>query len=224
MARKYAKLWLSAWAATSDFPVLTADAQWLYWTLIGHPKLSPAGVLPLQTRQWAKRARGMTTKRVTAAYDELVDARYLLADDDTEEVLIRTFIRHDKGYRTPNIRKSIATSIERIESHRLRVTATHELTLALTLEGTLSGTDDEGVGEPLPEGLPEPITEPMGHRTPVPKNGRPQDFQNSSSQSSSTSTVGTRRGRSEDDQRSGRDEDGSITALIKRAPILKGTG
>jgi hypothetical protein len=189
MARKYAKLWLNAWTAESDFYNLGPDAQWLYWVLVSHPKLTPAGVLPPQPRQWAKRAKGMTVKRVTAAYDQLVARSYLLADDDTEEVLIRTFIRWDKGYRTPNIRKSIETSIGRIESHRLRHTANHELTLAVTHDGTLSGTDgpdDDGTHGATPA---EPITEPMGHRTDGtygPMNGRLED---SSLHPSSTSTV-----------------------------------
>jgi hypothetical protein len=179
MARKYAKMWLAAWSPGSDFYALGPDAQWLYWVLVGHPKLTPAGVAALQPRQWAKRAKGMTVKRVTAAYDELVRRSYLLADDDTEEVLIRTFIRWDKGYRTPNIRKSIEVSIERIESDRLRHTATHELTLAVTHEGT-DGPDDGGThGESQAEGFPEPI----GHRTTEPQNGRTEEPSSSSPES-----------------------------------------
>lgn len=214
MARKYAKMWLSAWAPGSEFYDLSADAQWLYWTLVGHPKLTPAGVLAHQPRQWAKRAKGVGPKRITAAYEELVAGRYLLADNDTEEVLIRTFIRHDKGYRTPNIRKSIEVSIARIESHRLRVAATHELTLALTLEGR-DGPGDDG-GDDSTHGQThgardDGTHEPSNGRTNEQKNGRPKD---SSFQSSSTSTVDTRPAGAEEDQH----EDGRIgTSAYLRA-------
>lgn len=132
MARTFAKMYLSVWNVGSDFYELSADAQWLYWTLLGHPLLSPAGVLPVQPRKWAKRSKGMTERRVQAALRELVDTgQKVMVDDDTEELLIRTFIAWDKGYKTPNIHTSITTSIQSIESHDLRVAATNALTQAL---------------------------------------------------------------------------------------------
>jgi len=133
MARSYAKLYLSVWDNGGDFLDLTADAQWLYWVLISHPLLTPAGTLPLQPRKWVRRAKGMTYKRIQSALSELVDNNKILVDEDTEELLIRTYIRYDRGWRTPNIRKSIEASISRIESDALRDAATHELTHAETL-------------------------------------------------------------------------------------------
>lgn len=141
MARSFAKLYVSVWDAGSDFYDLSADAQWLYWTLLSHPLLSPAGVVPLQPRKWAKRAKGMTVRRVTGALDELANVgRKVIIDDDTEEVLLRVFIRRDMGYRTPNIKKSIEASIDHIESDALRHVATLELTHAATHPGTLNGS------------------------------------------------------------------------------------
>lgn len=134
MTRSFAKMYVSVWDVGSDFYDLSADAQWLYWTLLGHPLLSPAGVLPLQPRKWAKRARGMTERRVHAALRELSDTgQKVLTDDDTEELAIRTFLQNDKGFRTPNVLKSIHASIMSIESHALRQAATDSLTLGLSL-------------------------------------------------------------------------------------------
>lgn len=133
MARSYAKMYVSVWDVGSDFYDLSADAQWLYWMLLSHPLLSPAGVLPLQPRKWAKRARGMTERRVLAALKELHDTdRKVLVDDDTEELAIRTYLQNDMGYRTPNVLKSIHASIMGIESDALREVATDSLTLGLS--------------------------------------------------------------------------------------------
>jgi hypothetical protein len=210
MARTYAKSYVSMWDAESDFLSLTADAQWLYQALYSHPLLSPAGVLPHQPRKWARKARDMTPKRIAAAVDLLTVERYLLLDEDTEECMVRTFIRHDQGWRTPNIRKSIETSISRIESEALRVSATLELTHALRVAGLLPDGSPDGSGHAKGQGSGKGI----GHRTPPPPQTSPEDSHpstpTSSFQSSSTSTVGTRRGGSQDDQRSGRGGEGSI--------------
>lgn len=136
MARAFAKMYVSVWDVGSDFYDLSTDAQWLYWTLLSHPLLSPAGVLPLQPRKWAKRARGMTERRVLAALKELADTdRKVLIDEDTEELAIRTFLKNDKGWRTPNVLTSIHSSIRGIESHELRDAVTVGLTLAMTDSG-----------------------------------------------------------------------------------------
>lgn len=168
MTRKYAKAYVSMWDAESDFIKLTADAQWLYWVLFSHPALSPAGVLQLQPKKWQRRGKGMTAKRLTAALEMLAADHYVLIDEVTEECLIRTYIRHDQGWRTPNIRTSIRAAIRSIESQRLRVAATHELTLALRD----AGIDPEG----SPKGSSQPKGQGLSHRTP------PQDLSTEDSQ------------------------------------------
>ena len=224
MARSYAKSYVSMWDAESDFLDLTADAQWLYQALYTHPLLSPAGVLPFQPRKWARKAKDMTPKRVTAAVELLASERYVILDEDTEECLVRTFIRHDQGWRTPNIRKSIETSITRIESETLRLTASHELRVALTLAGIgpegLGQGLAEGLGQGLPEGLGQGLPEGLGYRTPPPpQNHRTEDSHLPPSppefQSSSTSNVSTRRRRAEDDRNGPK----GITELMRRDPL-----
>jgi hypothetical protein len=130
MARTYAKILLSIWDDESDFDELPMDAQWLYWVLLSHPLLSPAGVLPLQPRKWAKRAPETIADTITNALAKLVEARKVVVDEDTEEVWIRTFIRHDGGARNPNIHKAIAGGVARIESRQLRDLATVALARA----------------------------------------------------------------------------------------------
>jgi hypothetical protein len=157
MARSYAKILVSVWDEDSDFDDLSMQAQWLYWVLCSHPLLSPAGVLPLQPRKWAKRANDAIVDGILDALAELVAARKLIVDDDTEEVLVRTFVRHDGGARNPNIHKAIVSAIGRIESRRLREAATAELARATTKDQDTRS--DEHRPEDHPSDPPEPPDE-----------------------------------------------------------------
>lgn len=130
MARSFAKIMLSTWDENSDFETLSMEAQWLYWVLLSHPLLSPAGVLPLQPRKWARRASNGDRDAVEDALRELVGKAKIVVDDDTEEVLIRTFIRHDGGAKNPNIHKAIVAAVGRIESPKLRDIAAASLAAA----------------------------------------------------------------------------------------------
>jgi hypothetical protein len=129
MPRTFAKLYLSVWD-DPDFLALTGDAQRLYLVLFSHKKLSLAGVLPLQPRQWAKTARDALPETVEEALRELVEARFVVVDEDTEEALVRTFVRHDGGATNSNVHKAIRCAIDRVASKRLRATIEYQLALA----------------------------------------------------------------------------------------------
>jgi hypothetical protein len=129
MPRTFAKLYLSVWD-DPDFLALSADAQRLYLVLFSHKKLSLAGVLPLQPRQWAKTARDALPETVEEALRELVEARFVVVDEDTEEALVRTFVRHDGGATNSNVHKAIRCAIDRVASKRLRATIEYQLALA----------------------------------------------------------------------------------------------
>ena len=51
----------------------------------------------------------------------------IIVDDDTEEVLIRSFIRHDGGFNHTNFHKAIVSAIQTIESGVLQIIAGTEL-------------------------------------------------------------------------------------------------
>lgn len=140
MARQYAKVYTSIWS--SDFAALSAEAQRVYLMTISLPKLSLAGVVAYQPRRWAKFANSTTVEQVEAAVAELVTARYFLVDEDTEEVAIRSFIRHDGGYHNKFIRKGIEAAISAIESPILRDHAALELRSAMADKDTPPPLED----------------------------------------------------------------------------------
>jgi hypothetical protein len=159
MARKYTRLKLSVWDDT-DFITLSDGAQRCYWMLCSQKTLSFAGVIPLQAKKWARLAANTATEDIEAHLAELVDARFLLVDDHSEEVLVRTFIKHDGGATNPNLSKAISTAIAKIESARLREIAQAEFDKARNPQVTdpdegPSEDPEQGAYEGLPEGLPE---------------------------------------------------------------------
>lgn len=92
--RKYAQLLKSVWS-DPEWRLLSRDAQWLYELLISQASMNYAGVLDLTARRWSRLAAGTTVADIEAALEELAVARFIVVDPDTEEVLVRTFIRND---------------------------------------------------------------------------------------------------------------------------------
>lgn len=94
MAREHARILVRIWR-DGDFKALSVDEQWLFKALLSQPTISNAGVLALQPRPWSRLAADMTLERVEAALSGLAAKRYLVVDEDTGEVLVRTFMRND---------------------------------------------------------------------------------------------------------------------------------
>ena len=94
--REYGKVYTSIWR-DKDWRDLTPDAQWLYMLLLSQPDISTCGVLVLLPNKWVTAAIGMSLERLEAATALLKERRFIVADPDTFEVLVRTYIRHDVG-------------------------------------------------------------------------------------------------------------------------------
>jgi hypothetical protein len=94
MARTYGKLLAAAWI-DPDWCGLTPLEQWLYALLLSQPKLSLVGVLDYKPGRWATLARGADTTLIDDTLAGLEDARFVVVDYDTDELLLRSFTRHD---------------------------------------------------------------------------------------------------------------------------------
>jgi hypothetical protein len=119
MARNYANISTSIWR-DDDFRALTVGAQHTYLLLATQPDISAAGVLPLTLGRWASRAQGANVDTLTVALDELVAHRFIVLDEDTQELLIRSFVKWDGGYNNSKRRFAIKDAAEQIESGELR--------------------------------------------------------------------------------------------------------
>lgn len=170
MARTEARILVSIWS-DPDFRALTPNAQWTYMFLLSQPDLAHTGVIPLRVRRWAQAAEGMTIEAIREALRLLESARFIVADRDSEELLVRSFIRRDKVFKQPQVFRAAADSLPLVTSGILRRALAEELA-RVSEEDMVPGSRDiladmraalpepDGQGAPHPDGHPAPDPAP----------------------------------------------------------------
>jgi hypothetical protein len=119
MARGHGRILTSIWE-DSDFLALDEREQRLYLFLISQPNLNHAGLLPLTLRRWSRKAHGLTSAELEKRLQALEAARFIVLDDDTEELLIRSFVRNDGVWRMPKVMGAMVSGAMEISSRRLQ--------------------------------------------------------------------------------------------------------
>lgn len=172
MAREHARILTRIWN-DADFCALPVADQRLYFQLLSQKNLSQAGVLPLQVRKLAKGSAETTEDDVMATLKRLEAARFVFVDVDTEEVLIRSFIRNDGVMKIPNVFKAALRAAVTVESPLLREVLAGELRRtrrkdAIEVAEELSPTEFERNPEPIAN-LSGTNSEPLKVRDEMPK-------------------------------------------------------
>lgn len=160
MAREFAKTRLTIWS-DDDFTDLSPEAQHLYFVL-KTSSLSYCGVGDWRPGRLAKRARGWTEEAVRAAAAELIERLYILVDESTEEVLVRSFIRHDEVLKQPTLAVSMANAHADIASPVLRRAVIHEIQRLKDEFPDLKGWGSPRATELLSRPSVDPSTYPLG--------------------------------------------------------------
>lgn len=124
--RTYANIQTTIWD-DPEFVALPGDAQGCYFMLNTQSNISACGLLELTLRRWASYIAGGDPALVVARLNVLADARFVLIDKGTEELLVRTFIKWDNGYGHATRLKAILKSARAIRSPLLRDAAIDEL-------------------------------------------------------------------------------------------------
>lgn len=106
-----------------EFRALTRSAQATYAQLISQKELDRAGIQPLQIFKWAKGCDNFTTDDLMADLKVLEEHRFVFVDEDTDELFIRSYMRHCDVVRYPNILKNALRCAGMVASEKLR----HEL-------------------------------------------------------------------------------------------------
>ncbi|MFE2324644.1 hypothetical protein ACFXD5_12115 [Streptomyces sp. NPDC059385] len=119
MARGHGRILTSIWE-DADFLDLEEREQRLYLFLISQPNLNHAGLLDLTLRRWARKARSLTSAELEKLLQALESARFIVMDEDTEELLIRSFIRNDGVWRMPKVMGAAVSGALEISSKRLQ--------------------------------------------------------------------------------------------------------
>ncbi|MER5262276.1 hypothetical protein ABTZ99_09375 [Actinosynnema sp. NPDC002837] len=126
MARDHARLYVHIWT-DPDFIELSAVGKLIYLQLLSQPKLAYSGVLDLAAKRWARSHPDLDVATVRAALSELDAARFLVVDQETEEVLVRSFIRRDELWKQPNMLRGALRVAFDIVSPILRAALAREL-------------------------------------------------------------------------------------------------
>jgi hypothetical protein len=130
MARKEARVQVTIWS-DPEFVALSQEDQRNYFHAFTQPGISLCGVLPLTMGRWTGMAADVTPEGMRASFDRLEVAKFILVDYETDELLVRSFLRHDGVWRNAKtqagalaqrkhiISKKIGNAVDR-EIFRLR--------------------------------------------------------------------------------------------------------
>lgn len=126
MARDHARVNVTIWGDPA-FRALPPPAQHLYLTLWTSPDLSYAGVHDWRPARLSGLANGWGQEAIERAADCLSARHFLVIDHETEEALIRSWIRWDGLMKQPRMAISCITAYAAIYSNRLREVIVHQL-------------------------------------------------------------------------------------------------
>lgn len=129
MARDEARIFAAVWK-DEPFLALPPTAQRLYFFLLSQPDLSYCGLLALRERKWARSAAGLTDADIMADLKTLAAAEpkpFVVVDEETEEVFVRSLIRRDGIWKQPNLMKAAREAAKLIESSAIRSALVAEL-------------------------------------------------------------------------------------------------
>jgi hypothetical protein len=157
VARTHARIYGAIWQ-DPDFAALKAHAQRAYILAVSQPSVSFCGVVPYTPRRWAVMAADTTPTGVSRSVGELEEAGFVVTDLNTEELLVRSFIRHDGVLESPNLVKALWSDVRQVFSPLLRQAVLWEI------------PDEfwEGEWEPFAEGFAKPDENPIAKACPTP--------------------------------------------------------
>lgn len=120
MARTNALVKCSIWDRESNFRALTRAGQRVYLLVLSQPLINNCGIVPYVPERWWRMAADDNRDDFDQALAELTRERYVIVDEETGELLVRTFIRHDRIEGQPNLIKAAWREWRAIESDTLR--------------------------------------------------------------------------------------------------------
>lgn len=169
MPRSEARIFTSIWR-DPHFTGIDSDAQWLYLFLLSQDDLTYCGVMPLRERRWLPKAAGLTLDRIERALKALEASPrlFVIADQDSGELFVRSLLRRDGIWKQPNLLKQARESADQIESARIRAALLAELK-RLPLDETPSEQVKTLVAEfiaDLDQGSPYPTDYPPDDPSP----------------------------------------------------------
>jgi len=125
--RDYANIQVSIWG-NPDVRALPPLQQWLYLQLWTHPDLSYAGVLDWRPgKSIAPLSAGSTAASIQAILPLLIERRFVILDEETEELFLRPYFRHDGLLKQRTLPISVVNAYSATGSNLIRAAIIGEL-------------------------------------------------------------------------------------------------
>lgn len=179
MARDYGRIMSAIWN-DSDFRTLMVAEQHAYLMLITQPDINSAGILSIALRRWCGYAIDSTPDSLSKALSELAAKNFIAYDEETEELLVRKFVKWDGGSGNTKRQPAIQSAANAIVSSYLREKLAHELDLLGFTHSLFRGLTDslsearnpalDSPRYPEPEPEPEPLAVTLDSSSPAPRN------------------------------------------------------
>lgn len=126
MARDHARIKVNVWD-DPDFLALTTAEQHAYFALTSNKGLSRCGVIDWIPNRFKHLSADMTPAKFTRAVQGLRSARFVVLDEHTQELLVRSYVRHDGVLDRVNMGKATGTAYEAVVSTEIRAAIGDEL-------------------------------------------------------------------------------------------------
>jgi hypothetical protein len=126
LAKEYGQLRHDIWS-DDDWLNLTVPAQHLYMVLLSDPTLNYCGVANWHVGRMAQRSAENGPQDTLRAASELSDTHFIVIDEITEEVMIRSYLKHDPILKNPRLSVTMAKEYGVIGSRKIRAAIVFEL-------------------------------------------------------------------------------------------------
>jgi hypothetical protein len=193
VARDRASIRLDIWA-DADWRDLDDVQQFLYFQLLSHPTLSYAGVADWRPGRIAMFSKNGSAADVRVRAEALQARGFVLIDDESEEILIRSFIKHDGILKQPKLAVSMANAYAAIASRKIREVVAFEVQKQYEKHPELSCWGAKQVRtilEAKASGIESftPAFTPDVTPAVTPSGGQPQGVHTTTATSTSTSSI-----------------------------------
>lgn len=148
MARDHARIKTSIWA-DPDFLALRVAEQHAYFMLASNLGLSRCGVITYIPARFEHLAADLTAVKLRKAIDGLRDTHFAVIDERTQEILVRSYVRHDGVLDRVNMGKATGTAFEAVVSRRIKDAIGHEMARLMKERPDLPGWN--GLAETSPK-------------------------------------------------------------------------
>jgi hypothetical protein len=138
MARDHARIYTGIWE-DPDFLALRVAEQHAYFMLVSNLGLSRCGVITYIPARFEHLASDLTEAKLRKAIDGLRSSRFAVIDARTQEILVRSYVRHDGVLDRLNMGKATGTAFEAVVSPDLRAAIGVELARHMKEKPDLQG-------------------------------------------------------------------------------------